>query len=59
MLDVGTLHVGLVVDLSGRGFHIHDDHDVSLLWALSEKRLLLWYGGIRCYGRSTKRDWGA
>ena len=56
MLDMGTLHVGLVVDLSGHRVHIYDDHDVSLLWVLSQKRLLLWHGKIRYYGRSEKRD---
>ncbi len=35
MLDVGTLHVELVVDLSGHRFYVHDDHDFRLLRILS------------------------
>jgi len=59
VLDVGTLHGRLVVDLSDRRFHTYDDHDVSLLGVLSQKRLLLWHREIRFYGSSKKRDWRA
>ena len=47
MLDVGTSHVELGVDLSGRRFRVHDDHDVSLLRVLSSERLLFWHGETR------------
>ena len=56
MLDVGTLHGRLVVDLSGHRYHVYDSYDVSLLRVLSQKRLPLWHGEIRCFGRSQKRD---
>jgi hypothetical protein len=35
VLDVGTLHVGLVVDLPGNRFYLHDDGDFRLLGILS------------------------
>lgn len=35
MLDMGTLYVELVVDLPGRRFYVHDDHDFRLLRILS------------------------
>ena len=59
MLDVGTLSVGLVVDLSGDWFHFHDGHDFRLLGILSQERQLLWHGEIRSDGRFEKRDWRA
>ena len=59
MLDMGTLHVGLVVDLSGHRFHVHDDHGISLLRVLAQERVLLWHGEIRCDGRSEKGGWRA
>jgi len=56
VLDVGTLHVGLGVDLSSHWFHVYDDHDFCLLGILSEERQLLWHGEIRSDRRSEKRD---
>jgi hypothetical protein len=35
VLDVGTLHVELVVDLLGYRFYVHDDHDFRLFEILS------------------------
>jgi hypothetical protein len=34
VLDVGTLHVGFVVDLSSHRFRVYDDHDFHLLGIL-------------------------
>ena len=59
MLDVGTLSVGWMVDLSGDRLHLHDDHDFCLLGVLSQERRFLWHGEIRSDGGFEKRDWRA
>ena len=57
MLDVGTLFVGWMVDLSVDRLYLHDDHDSCLFGILSQERRLLRHGEIRSDGRFEKRDW--